>query len=181
MLFQPLGSFFHLATRQAIDHPGVGRAVRLRVLGADEIEQLRARIVLFDDAIPDVRTIEAGDENTRVVEREAMDDFVARDGVGGSRQRDARHVRKALVQHRQLNIFGPEIVPPLRHAMRFVDRKQADARTLSSKLQETRRHQPLRRDVQQIDFAVAQRALGRSGFGARERRIQVRGAHADFA
>ena len=158
-LFQPLRGFFHLATRQAIDDAGVGRAVRLRVLSANEVEQLRARIVLFDDAIADVRAIEAGDEDPRIVQRQPVDDLVARDGVGGSGERDARHVRKALVQHRQLNIFGPEIVPPLRNAMRFVDGEQADARALEQLL-ETRRHQPFRRDVQQIDLALAQRALG---------------------
>ena len=127
LALQPLGGLFDLAARQAIDHARVGRAVLVRVLGADEIEQLRARIVLFDDPITNVRPIEARHEDARVVEREAVDDFVARDGVGGGRQRDARHVRKPLVQHRQLNVFGPEIVPPLRHAMRFVDCEQTDA------------------------------------------------------
>ena len=149
------------------------------MLGADEVQQLRARVVLFDDAIADVRPIEARHENARVIQREAVNDLIARDGIRGGRQRDSRHVRKALVQHRQLNVFRPEIVPPLRHAMRFVDGEQADARALQQFL-ETGRHQALRRDVEQVDLTVAQRALGRHRLGARQRRIQIRGAHAHF-
>ena len=93
--FEPLGGFLDLAARQAIDDAGVGRPSVVRVLGADEIEQLRARVVLLDDAIADVRPVEARNEHARVVEREAMDDFVARDGVGGGRERDARHRRES--------------------------------------------------------------------------------------
>ena len=80
----------------------------------------------------------------------------------------------------KLNVFRAEIVPPLRHAMRFVDGEQADARALEQ-FQKARRHQPFGRHVEQVDLAVAQRALGGRGFRAGQRRIQERGAHADFA
>ena len=53
-------------------------------------------------------------------------------------------------------------------------------RTLSSKIEETRRHQALGRDIQQVDFAVAQRAFGGGRFGARQRRVQIGSAYADF-
>jgi hypothetical protein len=118
-------------------------------------------------------------KNARVVERETLDDFLARLRVCRCRERDARHVRETLVQHRQLNVFGPEIVPPLRHAVRFVDREQADAR-LFEQIEKTRRHEPLGRDIQQIELAVAQRALGGRGLGAGQRRIQIGRAHADL-
>ena len=87
--------------------------------------------------------------------------------------------RKPLVQHGQLDVFRPEIVPPLRHAMRFVDCEQPDWRAFQ-KIEETRRHQALGRYVQQVDFAIAQRAFGGGSLGARQCRIQVRGANADF-
>lgn len=150
------------------------------MFGADEIEQLRARIVLLDDPIADVRPVEARHEYARVVERETVNDFVARDRIGSRRQRDARDRREALVQHRQLDVFRTEVVPPLRHAVRLVDREQPDLRAFEQ-LEKTPRHQPFGRDIQQIDLAFAQRALGRRGLGARQRRVQVCGAHADFA
>jgi hypothetical protein len=149
------------------------------MFGADEVEQLRARIVLFDDAIADIRPVEARHENARVVERETVHDLVARNGVGRCGERDARHVRKAFVQHRQLDIFWPEIMPPLRHAVRLVDREEADARAFEQ-IEKARRHETLGRDVEQVDVAFAQGAFGGGGLGAGERRIEIRGAHADF-
>ena len=46
--------------------------------------------------------------------------------IGGGGQRDARHLRAALVQQGQFAVFGPEIVAPLRDAMRLVDGEQGD-------------------------------------------------------
>ena len=45
---------------------------------------------------------------------------------GGGRQRDPGDLGPALVQHRQLQVVGPEVVPPLRHAVRLVDGEQGD-------------------------------------------------------
>ena len=56
----------------------------------------------------------------------AGDDLLARHLVGGSRQRDAWHVGKAFGEDGQPDIFRAEIVPPLRYAMRLVDREQRD-------------------------------------------------------
>ena len=77
-----------------------------------------------DDAVADVRAIEAGDEDARLVETQPLDDVGACRPVRGRGQRDTRHIGKALVQHRELEIFRPEIMSPLRHAMRLVDGEQ---------------------------------------------------------
>ena len=52
--------------------------------------------------------------------------FRARADVGGCRQRDARHARKMLCKHIQAQVVLPEIVAPLRYAVRFVDGEQRD-------------------------------------------------------
>ena len=92
-------------------------------MAGEKILELPPRAFLFDHAIMNIRTVEARYENARLAEIEALDDLVARRHVRGRGERDARHSREAFVQHRELTIFGPEIVTPLRHAVRLVDRK----------------------------------------------------------
>ena len=65
--------------------------------------------------------------DARLVERQPLDDLGARLRIGGGGERNARHLRETLVQHRQLQIFRAEIVAPLRHAMGLVDGEQRDS------------------------------------------------------
>jgi len=88
------------------------------------------------------------------------------------------------VQHRELHVLRAEIVAPLRHAVRLVDRKQRQPRRCAQALQlreEARHQQPLRRDVQQIVLAGGEAALDRSRRFGRQRRIQERRADAGLA
>ena len=168
---QPRSGFVHFSARQAIHDTSL-----TGMLVADETHQLRARVGLVDDGIANVRTIEARDEDTRVVERQARSDFGARLRIGGGSQRDPRHAWKPFVQHGQLKILGPEIVTPLGDAMRFIDRKQSNLDLL--KQSETAWcGQPLGRHIQQIELACQQNALyGPRGAGI-QGRVQVGGAH----
>ena len=61
---------------------------------------------------------------TRFAEAEPGKHFVARRLVGGGGQGDARHARIAFVQRRQLQVFRPKIVAPLRDAVSLVDCEQ---------------------------------------------------------
>ena len=70
--------------------------------------------------------VEAGDEDTRLFQLQAGDDLGARKLVGRGGEGDARHARKPLVQHRELDILRPEIVAPLRDTMGFVDHNPSD-------------------------------------------------------
>jgi hypothetical protein len=82
--------------------------------------------VLLDDPVADVGPVEAGDEHPRVAAaRSRSIDLGAGVRVGGGRQRDARHLGKALVQDRQLQVLGPEVVAPLRYAVGLIDREAA--------------------------------------------------------
>ena len=76
-------------------------------------------------------------------------------------------------------IFGAEVVAPLRHAVRLVDREQRES-AARQQLEEARRQQPLGRDVEQVELArraaPARRARGAADV---ERRVEERGAHAE--
>ena len=120
-LGQRLGGVLDLGARQAIDDAGVAGVALL-----DESLELGLRVLLVDDFIFDVRAIETRDELRGIGEPEAGDDLLARQVIGGGGQRDARHVGKTLGDDGKADIFRAEVMAPLRHAMRLVDREQGD-------------------------------------------------------
>ena len=75
-----------------------------------------------------------------------MQDFFTGLRIGGGGQRHTRHRRKALGQHAQLAVFRAEVMPPLRHAMRFVDGEQRQIQAIQ-KFQKARRQQSLGRHI----------------------------------
>ena len=102
------GDVFDLGARQAIDDAGVaGMAL------VDEGLELRRRVLLLDDLILDIRSIETRDKIRRAGKPEPLDDLLSRQLIGGSGQRHARHVRKTLGNDRQADIFRAKVVPPL--------------------------------------------------------------------
>ena len=115
---EPGSGFVDLAARQTIDDSG------RTAMDAEKGEQLPARIVALDDGVADVWPVETGNEQARVLEAEAADDLLPCQLVRCRRQGDARNAGEALVQLRELDVLRPEVVPPLRNAMRFVDREQ---------------------------------------------------------
>ena len=171
---EPGGGLVDLAPRQAVHDAGLAR-----VLLADERQQLRARVHLIYDRITDIGSIEARYEYARVFEPEAGDDLAASLRVGGRGERNARHLRETLVQDRQLQILGTEIMAPLRHAMRLVDREQRDA-AAPEQLEASWRKQTLGCHVEQVELTRGERPL----YLARARRVQARvaerGAHAEL-
>jgi hypothetical protein len=151
---------------------------------AREIRQLAARIVALDHGISNVRPVEAGDEDASRVEAQAFDDLAARQLIGGGRQGDARHARPAPVQDGKLDVLGAEIVAPLRHTMRFVDREQCQSAVVRDPVEQGEKalgEQALRRDVDQVEPLPAQIVLDLGGRFAFQRGIEKRGAHAGLA
>lgn len=96
-------------------------------MAAQELLQLLARVVLLHHGVTDVGAVEGADEVARVDQIQAFGDLALGRRIGGGGQRHARDMRPAFVQHRELAVFGAEIVAPLRDAMRLVDGKQRDA------------------------------------------------------
>ena len=106
------------------------------------------------DGEEQVRAVEAGARRDRVAQLQRADD-VPGDAAGGRRrQRDRRRRAQPRADVRQPQVVRPEVVAPLRQAVRLVDRQPADAGSLD-RLQEPAAREPLRRDVQQADLAAA--------------------------
>ena len=116
------GGVLDLGARQAIDDAGVAG-----VALADEGLELGRRVLLVDDFVADVRAVEARDEARRAGKpepRRRSPCASVSSAVAVSAMRGTSGKRSAM--HGQADIFRAEIVPPLRHAMRLVDREQRD-------------------------------------------------------
>ena len=109
-------------------------------------------------------------------EPETLGDLAPGRRVRGGGERDARHVGVAFVQHRELEVLRPEIVAPLRDAMRFVDGEEGDADPVQQ-LEGAFPHQALRRDVEQVERSRAGIGLDCPDFGEGECRVEIRGTH----
>ena len=168
---QPPRRLLDLAAREAVDDARVAA-----VLGVEEARELLARAALRHDGVADVRAVEAAHEDPRVPEPEPLGDLAPRGLVRGGGERDARHAGIALVQHRELEVLGPEVVAPLRDAVRLVDGEERDAQAVEQR-EGALAHQPLRRDVEQVERPCAGAALDRPDFVEGEGRVQVCGAH----
>ena len=108
---------------------GVDDAAAAFVAG-QEFDDLAARLVLGGKGKAEIGPIEAVHDDARRRREELRDDVVARHTVGRGGERDGRHWPERLAHPHQTAIIGAEIVPPLRHAMRFVDGEQGHFRAL---------------------------------------------------
>ena len=165
----------HLGARDPVDDAGVAG-----MLVGEEGEQLpAAAVVLVDDAIAQVRAVEAGDEEPRVPELEALDDLAPRRRVGGGGQGDPRHAGEAVGERREPQVLGAEVVPPLRHAVRLVDREERQ-RHPAEELEEALGQEPLGRDVEQVEVAGQEAALDARLVATVEARVQELGGDAEL-
>ena len=123
--------------------------------------------------------MEAGDEGLRRLHLQRAQDIVARARIGRRRQRDARHAGKLIRKARQPAILRSELMPPLRHAMRLVDREQRELQPRQP-LQRTVAKQTFRRDVQQVQPLFDQIARDAARLGRIKIRMQGTGRHAEL-
>ena len=125
---QELGGLLDALAAQRVDDSRGPRRLR-----ADEREQLLARFDLRVDAVLDVGPVEARDEVLRVGQLQALGDLpVSRVGCRGG-QGDARNPRELLAEVAEREVVGAEVVAPLRHAVRFVDRDHAQRAALQQR------------------------------------------------
>ena len=82
---------------------------------------------------------------------QTIDDFLAGAHVRRGGQGNARHRGEQFGQLAQLQVFGTEIMAPLRHAVGLVDGEQGHLQTLQER-QHARLHQAFRRQIEQLDF-----------------------------
>ncbi len=93
-----------------------------------------------------VGTVKAGDEYPGLLHAEGSQNVGSRPRVRGRGQRKPRHAREAVRQACQFAVLRPELMAPLRNAMRLVDRqkRQLDA---PKPVQHAVAKEPLRRNV----------------------------------
>ncbi len=127
--------------------PDVDDAGLPRVLIAHEGPQLLLVVVLQLHPVADVGPVEAGHKLSGLRQLELLDDVLTGVLVGRGRQGDFGDIAESLRHLRNAQVLGPEIVPPLRHAVRLVDREQGNGDSLEQPLKAFG-HQTLRGDIQ---------------------------------
>ena len=146
----------------------------------EHITHLFHQIVARQDSVSEIRPIEIADEQQRLLQRELFCDVAPhllrrRCGV-----RMNRRLGKDATQIAQLPIFRTEIVSPVADAMRLVDRERLRAGALQQ-LTKARHRQALRRNEQQLQLSIEQRALDIPLLARILRTVQLRGRDAAFA
>ena len=110
---------------------------------ASRAHELRQKLVLFDvtrhrpHRERDIRPIESGDDDMRIVEAEELDDIVTHLRRCGRRERSHRRTPGAAVAapagvggFLQSPVVRPEVMAPLGHAVRLVDDEARDRNLL---------------------------------------------------
>ena len=161
----------HPLARQGVDDAGLLAAV------LDKGEELHRRLELVDDGVADIGAIEAGDEDGGVLQAEAGEDVGAGLRVGGGGQGNEGDRREVAAQAAELDVFRPEIVAPLRNAVRFVNGKEGDG-DLGEAGEEILAHQPFRGDIEEVKFAGMELRQRLAGFRRLQGGVVNSGAHA---
>ena len=125
LLLEPSGHALHAFAGQAIDNAGIPN-----MLSTQKPQQLLPRVPFLRDAVLDIRAVEAADEMAGAPQREALDDLGASAGGGGRGEGNAGYLGKVLLEQVELQVIGPEIVPPLRDAMGLVNGEQRNGHLL---------------------------------------------------
>ena len=125
----------------------------------NEAQQLPRGLGFFDNRVADVGPVKAADKMPRVFELEPLDHVLSGQRIRRRRQGHARHVGEHLMQQAQAAVLGPKVVAPLAHAVRLVNRKQAEFAALIERAQQvfhTWRVDALGRSVQQRQLSALQ-------------------------
>ncbi|MCY1390931.1 hypothetical protein D9M71_57560 [compost metagenome] len=165
--------FIDFLARQAVDDTGITATF------CEERQQLLARLLLGHDTIEDIRPVEARQEALCILQVQAVDNLFASALVGGGGQGNSRHIWKQFCELSQLQVFGAEIMAPLRDAMRLVDGEQGDIQA-AQEVEHARLHQTLRRQVQHLDLAVANLHSQVTLLLGAQRGVQGSGSHAQL-
>ena len=172
---QALGRLLRLLARAHIDD--AGGALRPRCQEAVELAQ---RLALFRKVPAQIRAVEAADQDLRLGHLQLVENVRTGLGVRRGGQRDPRHRGEPACEGGEPPILGAEVVPPLRHAVRFVDGDQRDLATLQQ-LERSVHQQPLGRDVEQAGLPAAQALQHRAALPLGQGRVQHVGDDAGLA
>ena len=146
VLAQELAECLRLLARAAIDDAA------LAAMCLEEIGDLLAAPGFRPHRQPQVGPVEAMHEHRWLAPEQLIEDVGAGARIRRGGECDGLHPAERGLDIAEAEIFRPEIVPPLRDAMRFIDREQADVRTLQQRNGVGFR-QPLRRDVKESQLS----------------------------
>ncbi len=145
-----------------------------------EVQKLRRFTHLRRGRQTQIGPVEAGDEHRRVIHPQRRQDVGAGAWIGRRGQCDSRHTGEDVRQSAQLAKFWPELVAPLRDAVRLVNGDQRQPQP-GQPLDRAVAEQPLGRDVEQVESLLDQVARNGPGFGRIKLRMQRAGVDADLA
>ena len=142
---------FRSGARQAVDYA--------RIIGITLYQTFyRGDTPRFSGILSDteayIRAIERTGVDHRPDEPELSGDIVARQSVGSGSQRYHGHRRVNMFDTRKFGIDRPEIMSPLRYAVRLIDRKQADLESATPTLEIEQ--EALGRHIEQFDAAFSE-------------------------
>ena len=158
---EPRGQPVALRPRAGVHDRRPGRRIRQDGPDAAVRALLRRR---RHDGERQVRAVEPGRDAHRIAQAEATDDVAGDLRRGGRRRGHDRLRPEPAGGVGEAEVVGPEVVPPLRHAVRLVDDEQADL-GLPDPVEKAGRGEALGRDVEQPGVAgdrpVDRLAVGR--------------------
>ena len=148
----------------------------LPLVPLQKLKQLRRFAHLGRGGQPQIRPMKAGDEHFGTLHSQCRQDVLLGPRVGGRRQGDPRHPGKHIGDPRQLTIFGPKLMPPLRDAMRLVHREQRQ-RNPRKPIHRAIGQQSLGGDIQQVQLPLDQVAGDRACLRRIDLGVQRSGVH----
>ena len=153
---QELGRLLDRLAAERVDDAGASRVAACERMNA---ASCRRGSTFALDAVLDVRPVEARHEVPRVRQAQALGDLAVGRGGRGGGEGEARDAGEALGEVAQREVVGPEVVAPLRHAVRLVDRDDAEPAARQQEPQRRLGVEPLGRDVEQVELAGEVRLL----------------------
>ena len=129
------------------------RQCRSRPRGPRERRELALPALLHLNAQVNVRPVEARNEGPDIAGQELALDVLPGDFVGGRGEGGHRQSGKQILEAAEVFILGAEGGAPRRHAMRLVDDDEPE-RQPGDRIQHLLGHQPLRREIEQLDLTV---------------------------
>ena len=169
-----LGQFLRPAARGAVDDAA------LAAMGLEPFDELAGRVGLRPHRKKEVRPVERADEDSRPPDEQLVGDLAAGRRVGGRSHGDGLHAAERFDDLAQAQIFGTEVVTPLRDAMGLVDGEAADREALQIG-DHVVAQEPLGRDVEKAQRPLLQAARDPAPLVGLGRGIEGRGLDPELA
>ena len=124
--------------------------------------------------------MEAGEKHLRVVHLQCGQDVLAGVGIRRRGQRDTRHAREQFAELREVSVFGPELVAPLRDAVRLIDREQCESQA-GQNVDRAVAQETFGRNIEEVETLFDEFTMDVTGFLGREFRMQGGGGDTQLA